>query len=118
MLERLTLLVASALFIKLALLLADVALTPAARLRLSLFRPYRGDPWPVGVQEDDDVRFHWRTAPAEASGAAPRSAPNADRGARGRLPDRAAAAVEPTIEDVAVGTVATKRPDRIEVHRA
>ena len=29
-----------------------------ADLRISLFRPYRGDAWPQGVQEDDD--FHWR----------------------------------------------------------
>ena len=29
-----------------------------ADLRLSLFRPYRGDPWPQGIQEDDD--FHWQ----------------------------------------------------------
>jgi hypothetical protein len=28
-------------------------------LHLTLFRPYRGDPWPQGVQEDDDVHWHW-----------------------------------------------------------
>jgi hypothetical protein len=28
-------------------------------LRLSLFRPYRGDPWPHGVQEEDDVHWQW-----------------------------------------------------------
>ena len=33
-----------------------------ADLRLSLFRPYRGDPWPQGVQEDDEVHWQW-TAP-------------------------------------------------------
>jgi hypothetical protein len=32
-----------------------------AHLDLSIFRPYRGDAWPVGVQEDDDVRFDWTT---------------------------------------------------------
>ena len=30
-----------------------------ADLRLSLFRPYRGDPWPQGVQEDDEVHWQW-----------------------------------------------------------
>jgi hypothetical protein len=33
-----------------------------AHLDLGLFRPYRGDPWPRGVQEDDDVRFNWTPA--------------------------------------------------------
>ena len=28
-------------------------------LRLTLFRPYRGDPWPQGVQEEDDVRWQF-----------------------------------------------------------
>ena len=32
-----------------------------ADLRLSLFRPYRGDPWPQGVQEDDEVHWQWAT---------------------------------------------------------
>ena len=35
-----------------------------AHLNLGLFHPYRKDPWPVGVQEDDDARFQW-TPPAE-----------------------------------------------------
>lgn len=26
-------------------------------LGITLFRPYRGDPWPRGVQEDDEIRF-------------------------------------------------------------
>jgi hypothetical protein len=35
-------------------------------LRLTIFQPYRGDPWPIGVQEDDDIRFDWtRPAPEE-----------------------------------------------------
>ena len=28
-------------------------------LRISLFRPYRGDAWPQGVQEDDAVHWRW-----------------------------------------------------------
>ena len=38
---------------------AKVALVPSSHLGVSVFRPYRGDPWPVGVQEDDDARFSW-----------------------------------------------------------
>ena len=38
-----------------------------ADLRLSLFRPYRGDPWPQGVQEDDEVHWQW-TLPDAAAG--------------------------------------------------
>jgi hypothetical protein len=37
-----------------------------ADLRLSLFRPYRGDPWPQGVQEEDEVHWQW-TEPAVAA---------------------------------------------------
>jgi hypothetical protein len=33
-----------------------------ADLNISIFRPWRGDPWPVGVQEDDDFRFQWAAA--------------------------------------------------------
>jgi hypothetical protein len=36
-----------------------LAMVPANRLGIGVFRPYRGDPWPVGVQEDDDARFDW-----------------------------------------------------------
>ena len=39
---------------------------PASSLGLSLFRPYRGDPWPRGVQEQYDVRFDWEP-PAKRS---------------------------------------------------
>lgn len=39
-----------------------------AHLHLSLFQPYRGDPWPIGVQEDDDFQFNWKTAGTIASG--------------------------------------------------
>ncbi len=34
-----------------------------ADLRLSLFRPYRGDAWPQGVQEDDEVHWQWTDDP-------------------------------------------------------
>ncbi len=38
-----------------------------AHLNLGLFQPYRGDPWPIGVQEDDDFRFNWATTGATSS---------------------------------------------------
>lgn len=41
---------------------AKLALVPANRLGLGVFRPYRGDPWPIGVQEDNDARFSWTRA--------------------------------------------------------
>lgn len=34
-------------------------LEPANALRLTIFRPYRRDAWPQGVQEDDSVRYDW-----------------------------------------------------------
>jgi hypothetical protein len=37
-------------------------LQPASSLRLNVFRPWRGDPWPQGVQEDYDARFVWSAA--------------------------------------------------------
>jgi hypothetical protein len=52
-------LVAGALGVAVILVLGKLALIPANRLGMSVFRPYRGDPWPPGVQEDDDARFSW-----------------------------------------------------------
>lgn len=46
----------------LAIVGARAWMARTADLHLSLFRPYRGDPWPRGVQEDDDVRFNWTPA--------------------------------------------------------
>ena len=40
----------------------------STELGLSIFRPYWGrDPWPRGVQEDDDVRFDWSRGPSAAA---------------------------------------------------
>ena len=119
MIERLILLTMAALFVRLGLLLVDLALTPARELRLSLFRPWRGDPWPIGVQEDDDLRFRWRTASQMAADAAPRLATFAGLVAhRTPPPEASVAAGVTTIEDLTVGTVATQRPDRVTVHRS
>jgi hypothetical protein len=27
-----------------------------------MFRPWNGDPWPLGVQEDDDFQWAWRSS--------------------------------------------------------
>lgn len=119
MIERMILLVMAALFIRIGLLLVDLALTPARELKLSLFRPWRGDPWPIGVQEDDDLRFHWRTALAQVAGAAPQPATIAGLLARRTPPPEASVAAGAiTIEDLPFGTVATQRPDRVTVQRS
>ncbi len=54
---------------------AERFMTPARLMGLTLFRPWRGDGWPVGVQEDDDARFNWATGvtPAQPTRAEPRS---------------------------------------------
>jgi hypothetical protein len=36
-----------------------LVLEPSRALRLGIFRPYRGDAWAHGVQEEDSVRFTW-----------------------------------------------------------
>lgn len=51
----------------LTILLAQAFAERTAHLRLGLFRPYRGDGWPIGVQEDDDFRFNWTAQAASAS---------------------------------------------------
>jgi hypothetical protein len=87
-----------------------------ADLKLSLFRPYRGDPWPIGVQEDDDFHFNWTSTETMASG------PDADRGGTN---DIRAAAREPgadptdlsSFEEIVGGSVTAQRLDGITVRR-
>jgi hypothetical protein len=67
-------------------------LKPANALGLSLFRPYRGDPWPRGVQEDYDVHFDFsprkpRPAPIQPSWSEIVVAPTADDGVSEAPPD-------------------------------
>jgi len=67
---------------------------PPTKLRLTVFRPWRGDPWPRGVQEDDDARFDWSAA------------------------KRRRAAIKVGREDIVVvpaTTDTTSDPDRIEI---
>ena len=58
-------------------------------LRLSLFRPYRGEVWPRGVQEDYDVPWHWagpRSVQAERDDMASVSVTRIGRIVTGRKP--------------------------------
>src|SRR6476659_3227586 len=76
-------------------------------LDITLFRPWRGDPWPRGVQEDDDFQFDWRPA---------RAMPR-------RIPDLVIDIDGSPISwvhdpDDVVGDVALARPEHVEVHRA
>jgi hypothetical protein len=53
-------------------MVARAGMTTALRLGIGYFRPYRGDEWPHGVQEDDDARFSWRRpSPRGASRSVP-----------------------------------------------
>src|SRR3954449_5667484 len=85
-------------------------LRAADDLGIGLFRPWRGDPWPRGVQEDDDFRFDWRPARSMLAAVA---YPGADIATK---IDTALATVE-TVDLVDAG-VALARPDRVKVHRA
>jgi hypothetical protein len=63
--------------IALIVAIGKLALKPSNRLGIGVFTPYRGDPWPIGVQEDDDARFDWtprrNRRPARRSPRRPRS---------------------------------------------
>jgi hypothetical protein len=48
-------------------LVARAGMSTALRLGIGYFRPYRGDTWPHGVQEDDDARFNWSRPRRHAS---------------------------------------------------
>jgi len=63
-------LVAGVVGVAVILVLGKVALIPSNRLGVSVFHPYRGDPWPAGVQEDDDARFSWTRRPDASRAAA------------------------------------------------
>ena len=67
-------LVAGAVGVAVILVLGRVALIPSNRLGVSVFHPYRDDPWPAGVQEDDDARFSWTRRPEATREAEPEDA--------------------------------------------
>lgn len=86
----------------LAIAVARAWTARTAHLNLTFFRPYRGDPWPIGVQEDDDFQWNW-TATTAAKLAAPR--PRTDVDGSGSLQ-------EATSESIAV-----EHTGRISVRR-
>src|SRR6476620_8203583 len=84
------------------------ALLRAADLGIGLFRPWRGDPWPRGVQEDDDFRFDWRRPARAVTGPALDLVVDVDDPLTSWVED----------PDAVVGDVALTRPAHVEVHRA
>jgi hypothetical protein len=52
----------SALILVAGLLVAKHWMDRWTEMRLTIFKPYRGDPWPQGVQEEDGVRFRLTAA--------------------------------------------------------
>ena len=75
-----------------------------AHLNLSLFRPYRGDPWPIGVQEDDDFQWNWTPATATAVGSVSGSGTDLDGSG--------------SLEEATAALVAVERTGRISVRRS
>jgi len=91
-------------------------LARTADLKLSLFGPYPGDGWPVGVQEDDDFRFNWSAAAASASAL---SAESPVGKVVGPFDNESLAGVTllGSLEELRGGSVALERLDKISVHR-
>ena len=91
---------------------------PASSLGLSLFRPYRGDPWPRGVQEQYDVHFDWEPPKPKPEPAPiqPSWSDIVDR-ARGERRDGSPPPTEVDIEDL-VGETAAIEDVRGSVHIA
>jgi hypothetical protein len=83
-----------------------------AHLKLSLFQPYRGDPWPIGVQEDDDFRFNWTP-----SGATPATEVAAETFAGVNDHEPAGVTQLILLEEVPRGQIVIERVDTITVRR-
>jgi hypothetical protein len=107
----------SVIVVGLLLVLGKVALVPANRLGLGLFRPWRGDPWPVGVQEDDDVRFAWAPRRPDAP-AEDRSEPDEDPLAHVAFRPSTGEPEVARLEDIAPQPIDVERLTRVDVHRA
>jgi hypothetical protein len=87
-----------------------------AHLHLSLFQPYRADPWPIGVQEDDDFRFNWSPGGVHAPGTTPETLPGTDEPWDAGDPGPAGFSELVTLEEVPRG-VAVHRIDSITLRR-
>ena len=92
--------------------------TPSNRLKLTIFRTYRGnDPWPQGVQEEDTVRFDLSPRTPSPAPIAPSwddivvSGPG-DRGSNAGVDAVGEARIEETANESAV-----VEPLHSEVHR-
>jgi hypothetical protein len=96
----------------LAVLGAQAFAARTAHLRLGLFHPYRGDPWPIGVQEDDDFHFTW--TPQTPSMTAPDAARRAGSGDESGPGDPS---IE-TVDHLASGSITPAPVGRIQVRRA
>ena len=83
-----------------------------AHLHLSLFQPYRGDPWPIGVQEDDDFRFNWKW-----DGATPSAAEEASETLAGAYGSPADMTQPILIEATTDGPVVVERIGAVSVRR-
>jgi hypothetical protein len=59
--------IVAALVVVLAFIRIAGWMEQTADLRLSLFRPYRGETWPQGVQEEDGVTWRWARTDAQAA---------------------------------------------------
>jgi hypothetical protein len=81
-------------------------------VKLGIFRPRRGDPWPIGVQEDDDFRFNWTSSPTRSATVGPTTSRDASGGSRD-VPG-AEAEVRP-LDAVGAGSVFVERVGRINV---
>ena len=94
-----------------------VVFSPASRLRIDVFRPYRGETWPRGVQEDDTVRFTWsRRRPAR-----PPIRPSWSDIVVVPTADEPTPAIEPgtsIVEDTAGDRVAVRPVEGASVHQA
>ena len=93
-------------------------LAPASELGLTIFRPWRGDPWPIGVQEDDDARFNW--AEPEPVAVLPMVGPTPRRPAKPsreeRNPERQSPVGErAAIEDLSRASVETAPLEHVQI---
>jgi hypothetical protein len=91
-------------------------LARTADLKLSLFQPYRRDPWPHGVQEDDDFRFNW-APPAEAASVTAFEVGMPNIGGTVDVGPTTDLTGEASVEEASGSSVPLERPRNISVRR-